>query len=134
MSKEIKITVPIFDEEEKRKLENMTLNEVQPAIDEFTKRIIKDKDLAVAQIVIKKQQQEINKLLDIFEGKKLIENETPEYIKENYIPVQKVKDKIEELENYIQENSDEQGYWGNINPDIIYKEIDVLQELLNKGE
>lgn len=53
----------------------------------------------------------------------------------NYvIPKQKVKDKIEDLENYIQENSDEQGYWGDINTDIIYKEIDDLQELLEESE
>ena len=51
-----------------------------------------------------------------------------------FISVKKVKDEIEELENYIQENSDEQGYWGNINPDIIYKEIDVLQELLEEDK
>lgn len=36
------------------------------------------------------------KLLDTLEGKKVIEEETPQYIKENYIPIQKVKDKIEE--------------------------------------
>lgn len=133
MSEEIKITVPIFDKEEKRKLKNMTLNEVQPAIDEFTKQIIKDKDLAVAQIVIKKQQQEINniknKLLDIFEGKKLIENETPEYIKENYIPVQKVKDKIEELNDVsnaeeLEDTMDGKNY--TITELVQY----VLQELL----
>ena len=99
MSEEIKITVPILDEEEKRRLENMTLNEMQPAIDEFTKRIIKDKDLAVAQIVIEKQQKEIEHLKRY---KKAYENgeytwkqkyeETFNYVKENYIP----KSKIEE--------------------------------------
>ena len=31
-------------------------------------------------------------------GQKVIKEETPQYIKENYIPVQKVKDKIEELQ------------------------------------
>lgn len=34
--------------------------------------------------------------MDTLEGKKVIEEETPQYIKENYIPIQKVKDKIEE--------------------------------------
>ena len=38
-----------------------------------------------------------NKLLDTLEGQKVIKEETPQYIKENYIPVEKVKDKIEEL-------------------------------------
>lgn len=37
-----------------------------------------------------------NKLLDTLEGQKVIKEETPQYIKENYIPIQKVKDKIEE--------------------------------------
>lgn len=40
-----------------------------------------------------------NKLLDTLEGKKVIEEETPQYIKENYILKEKVKDKIEELKN-----------------------------------
>ena len=46
------------------------------------------------------------------------------------ISIQKVKDKIEYLEDYIEENSDEQGYWGNINSDIIYGKIEILEELL----
>lgn len=33
--------------------------------------------------------------------KKVIKEETPQYIKENYIPVQKVKDKIEEYKNML---------------------------------
>lgn len=52
----------------------------------------------------------------------------------DYIPVQKIKNKIEELENYIQENSDEQGYWGNINSDIIYGKIEILEESLEESE
>ena len=40
-----------------------------------------------------------NKLLDTLEGQKVIKEETPQYIKENYIPIQKIKDKIEELNN-----------------------------------
>ena len=48
----------------------------------------------------------------------------------NVIPVQKIKDKIEYLKDYIEENSDEQGYWGNINPDVIYGQIEILEEIL----
>lgn len=40
-----------------------------------------------------------NKLLDTLKGQKVIKEETPQYIKENYIPVEKVKDKIEEILN-----------------------------------
>lgn len=46
------------------------------------------------------------------------------------IPIKKIKDKIEYLEDYIEENSDEQGYWGNINPDVIYGQIEILEEIL----
>ena len=42
-----------------------------------------------------------NKLLDTLEGKKVIEEETPQYIKENYILKEKVKDKIEEYKNML---------------------------------
>lgn len=42
---------------------------------------------------LKENEELKNKLLDIFEGKKVIEEETPQYIRENYIP----KDKIEEI-------------------------------------
>lgn len=36
-----------------------------------------------------------NKLLDTLDGQKVIKEETPQYIKENYIPIEKVKDRIE---------------------------------------
>lgn len=46
--------------------------------------------------LIKENEKLKDKLLDTLEGRKVIKEETPQYIKENYIPVQKVKDKIEE--------------------------------------
>lgn len=52
-----------------------------------------------------------------------------EYV-ENSIPKQDIKDKIEELYSYIEENSDEQGYWGDKNPEELYMEIHFLEELL----
>ena len=55
-------------------------------------------------------------------------------ILKNYIPKQKVEDKIEYLKDYIEENSDEQGYWGNINPDVIYEQIEILEEILKGSE
>ena len=48
-----------------------------------------------------------NKLLDTMHSTKIIKKETPEYIKENYIPVQKVKDKIEELKIKSQQTYEE---------------------------
>lgn len=84
-------------------------------------------------IKLEKANEELHKEIDRMKSLdiyKLVEDwETGQFV-----PIQKIKDKIEELENYIQDNSDEQGYWGNINPDIIYKEIDVLQELLKNEE
>ena len=35
-------------------------------------------------------------------GQKIIKEETTQYIKENYIPVQKVKDKIEEIDEELE--------------------------------
>ena len=52
----------------------------------------------------------------------------------NCISKEKVKDKIEYLEDYIEENSDEQGYWGNINTDVIYGQIEILEEILKESE
>ena len=52
----------------------------------------------------------------------------------NCISKEKVKDKIEYLEDYIEENSDEQGYWGNINTDVIYGQIGILEEILKESE
>lgn len=39
----------------------------------------------------------------------------------------KIREKIEELEDKIQENTDEQGYWGSSDYET---QIDILQELL----
>lgn len=50
-------------------------------------------------------------------------------INKYYIPKQKIKDKIEELENDVQELSDEQGYWGS--NDLLIK-LSTLQELLEE--
>lgn len=44
---------------------------------------------------LQKENEELkNKLLDTLEGQKVIKEETPQYIKENFIPIEKVKDKI----------------------------------------
>lgn len=41
------------------------------------------------------------KLLDTLQGQKVIKGETPEYIKENYIPKQAIKDKLEQAEEHL---------------------------------
>ena len=62
-------------------------------------------------------------------GQKVIKEETPQYIKENYIPVQKVKDKIEELQNGpLKINENNKYYYETEAYNKII--IQVLQELL----
>lgn len=51
---------------------------------------------------------------------------------DEYIKKSKIKNKIEELENYIQENSDGQGYWGTKHQEEIYAKIEILEELLEE--
>lgn len=115
----IKINIPIISNQE---IENIINTE--NLYDKIAEQIYHDREMIILQEFIKKLQKENeklkNKLLDTLEGKKVIEEETPQYIKENYIPIQKVKDKIEKL---IKE-----GRHYNAN------KIEVLQELLESEE
>ena len=74
-----------------------------------------------------------NKLLDTLEGQKVIEEETPQYIKGNYIPVQIVKDKIEKLndESHAEELEDIM-IGGNYTITELVQY--VLQELIEESE
>lgn len=47
------------------------------------------------------------------------------------IPVQKIKDKIEELKKKVEELTDEQGYWGGSD---LLEQIKVLEEILEKEQ
>ena len=74
----------------------------------------------------KELQKEIDQMksLDIY---KLVEDwETGQFI-----PVQKVKDKIEELKKKVEELTDDKGYWGGSD---LLEQIKVLQELLESEE
>lgn len=75
------------------------------------------------------------KLLDMIHGTEIINKETPEYIKENYIPKQVVRDKIAKLKNNYDEKYDL--YMGykieSRDQQDILKQMKILQELL-KGE
>lgn len=80
-----------------------------------------------------------NKLLDILKGQKVIKEETPQYIKENYIPVEKVKDKIEELNSRIEKYREyvEQGIETDVDwvDNVADREtVKVLQELIKERE
>lgn len=78
-----------------------------------------------------KENEELEEINNELEAEK---NEAIRRYNFETIPIKKVKDKIEYLEDYIEENSDEQGYWGNINSDIIYGKIEILEELLESEE
>lgn len=64
--------------------------------------LIKNCDIADERNQLLEENEKLkNKILDTLEGQKVIKEETPQYIKDNYIPKKKIKDKIEELKNYI---------------------------------
>ena len=69
------------------------------------------------------------KLLDTLEGQKIIKEETPQYIKENYILKEKVKDKIEELKN-ISNTEELEDIMNRKNYTITELVQYILQELL----
>nr|DAQ49113.1 MAG TPA: hypothetical protein [Caudoviricetes sp.] len=54
----VRLTIPLLTQEETNGI-NINMNEI---IEQFTKMVIKDKDLAIAQHIIKMQQEKIEKL------------------------------------------------------------------------
>lgn len=80
--------------EERRKEE---LNLLYPDSDEIYQRYYE----------LKQENEKLkNKLLDTLEGKKVIEEETPQYIKENYIPKSKLKDIIDRIDYDIKKTKE----------------------------
>lgn len=61
-----------------------------------------------------------SKLLDTLKGQKVIEEETSQCIKEDYMTKEEIEDKIRKLEYYIQ--------------DVVSKQITMLQETLKESE
>ena len=89
------------------------------------------KGYADAEEKYRKKIKELEVLEDDLKDKRVVYIDTPEFA-ENYIPKQKVKDKIEELNNnrpYLMKFEDwkEKEY---TNEDIIQNCIEVLEELL----
>ena len=77
--------------------------------------------------LIEKLQEENEQLKNVI----AVANKIEERIKENYIPIQKIKDKIEELKKKVEELTDDKGYWGG---NDLLDQIEVLQELLESEE
>lgn len=76
---------------------------------------------------IEKLQEENEQLKNVI----AVANKIEERIKENYIPIRKIKDKIEELKKKVEELTDDKGYWGG---NDLLDQIEVLQELLESEE
>lgn len=79
---------------------------------------------------LKENEKLKNKLLDTLEGQKVIEEETPQYIKENYISKEKVKEKIEELNKLLEEDLQDERKINSNRFIIICQCKNCLQELL----
>ena len=124
--------------EERRKEE---LNLLYPDSDEIYQRYYE----------LKQENEKLkNKLLDTLEGQKVIEEETPQYIKENYIPKQKLKDIIDRIDYDVKKTKEIISKNTNINASyrkndyqivrlraMNTKSLDIkkkLQELLEKEE
>ena len=126
-----------MNEEERKAIEILNTFELRRKTKKYKEISLEDsQSVEMLLNLIEKLQKENeklkNKLLDTLEGQKVIEEETPQYIKENYISKEKIEDKVRELERYIQENSDDEGYFGDINPSIIYAQTTMLEEILKE--
>lgn len=118
-----KYTIRLTDEEYRKVIENAQM-------DTSNDRVIAIKFAIMQQQINEKDKriQELEaKLLDMIQGTEIINKETPEYVKENYIPIQVVKDKIKEIKRLRDKCITTEGY------NIANGEVVVLQELL-EGE
>lgn len=74
-----------------------------------------------------KKLKEIEVLEDDLKDKRVVYIDTPEFA-ENYIPVQKVKDKIEELKKDYEDSKDENGETEYYYPDYTIRKLEELLE------
>ena len=98
-----------MNEEEKKAIEILDTFELRRKTKNYKEISLEDSQSVktVLNLIekLQKENEELkNKLLDTLEGQKVIKEETPQYIKENYIPKPKVKDKIEEEIKYHEKN------------------------------
>lgn len=106
----------------------MNDNQGRPKLDQAIEHILSDYKRAL------KENEELKKF--IIEGI-TIESNSPyknyqlDFLRKNFIPIQKIKDKIEELKKKVEELTDDKGYWGGSD---LLEQIKVLQELLESEE
>lgn len=124
---ELDIEAKYVDKTKKEFLSRVTYAECLYILTPENKYCDKIRELSVLKLceIIKNLQKENEtlktKLLDILEGQKVIKEETPQYIEENYIPKQTVKDRISERQFELQQE------YKDFEDDAI---LIVLQELL----
>ena len=104
MNEEEKKALKVINTRTKRLLDEFKIEKEdmsdEPKIAYLMQEIRANKTILNLIEKLQKENEELkNKLLDTLEGQKVIEEETPQYIKENFIPIEKVKDKIEEILN-----------------------------------
>ena len=130
-----------MNEEERKAVEILNTFELRRKTKNYKEISLEDsQSVEIVLNLIEKLQKENkklkNKLLDTLKGQKVIKEETPQYIKENYILVEKVKDKIERLKKKRMKKYD--NYMGykieSREQQDIDKKINVLQELIEERE
>lgn len=104
MNEEEKKALKVINARTKRLLDEFKIEKEdmsdEPKIAYLMQEIRANKTILNLIEKLQKENEKLkNKLLDTLEGQKVIEEETPQYIKGNYIPVQIVKDKIEKILN-----------------------------------
>lgn len=118
--RELKISIPLLTQEEINGID-INMNEM---IDQFTKMVIKEKDLIIAQYIIKRQQEKIEKL----EQKESILDKVTDYIKMYIDDKQNEYEAISE--SYICQ-TDEDEYIKEKKLAVIKGQKQVLKNVLN---
>ena len=115
-------------------IENQTINQkeikaLEHLLQDYTRQKEMNEEHQKINGELRERIQKLEeKLLDMINGTEIINKETPEYIKENYIPKQVVIDKIKEYDKKMEEDA---GHPNWVVTDRIV--MNVLQELL-EGE
>ena len=121
----------MLSEEEKQAIDKM--NKFARVHQDISDVSAKDKDIVLK--FVEKLQKEItrlqNKLLDKIEGTKIIKEETTEYIKENYISKDRIKNKIKEKQDKINKLHSASDC---VIIDDLENQISILQELLESSD
>lgn len=130
MSKEYKVSIPLFEPNELTTFDN----HIHEIIEEYSKMMFKEKDQILTQRIIMKQEQEIERL-----NKKIEQYENPEDMTLMFMWCdEKAKDEIKRLNNIINElkKGIENMYVDDAGEDIWEYEEEYLyrEEFLDKIE